>query len=255
MIGRTRGHLAASRYYVSIARQAREAGRPDIAALANLRSLIRHSPPGSDRDREIQKIANAADPAIRAAALEANLALARIAFEQKNLSEGQALLHKLDRFAIKRPILVYQPRYEFIQQDRGNGEGGIHFDLPATDGSSPRAAQRPGLESLSTTKRMAGNFDDLWIDVAFQIMPDGTVSNLKIADKRGDTFWMEPVLASIKQRRYTPGRPGDPNSTRLERYTYTSGWQVATGTHMLERSPEARVEYFDLSPEGGIAAN
>jgi hypothetical protein len=102
---------------------------------------------------------------------------------------------------------------------------------------------------------MAGNLDDMWIDVSFGITPQGTVSDLKVVRKKGNTFWTKPLLAAIQNRRYTPGRVGDPNSIRLERYTYTSGWQDATGTHMAERSPAARVEYFDLSEPGAAVTN
>src|SRR4051812_10417656 len=45
MMGKTRGHERARLYYKRIAHQARADGRPDIAALAELRLMLRHMPP------------------------------------------------------------------------------------------------------------------------------------------------------------------------------------------------------------------
>jgi hypothetical protein len=59
----------------------------------------------------------------------------------------------------------------------------------------------------------------------------------------GDSAWAAPLLASIRGRRYSAA--GAP-AYRLERYTYTSGWENQTGTHLQRRSPRARVEYLDL---------
>lgn len=105
----------------------------------------------------------------------------------------------------------------------------------------------------STTSRIAPSFDDMWVDIGFRITPEGTVAEPKILRSRGDTFWTKGLMTSIEGRRYTPGRTGDPNSYRVERYTYTSPYESQTGSHMVDRSPNGRVEYFDLSPMG-IAA-
>lgn len=45
MMGRTRNHERAKLYYERIADSARRDGRPDIAALAELRRVLRHFPP------------------------------------------------------------------------------------------------------------------------------------------------------------------------------------------------------------------
>ncbi len=94
--------------------------------------------------------------------------------------------------------------------------------------------------------RLVDNFDDKWIDVGFWIRPDGRVEALEIVRRRGGASWAEPLLRSIRGRRYAAS---DGASTyRLERYTYTSGYnEYGSGTRTATRSPRARVEYFDLS--------
>jgi hypothetical protein len=91
------------------------------------------------------------------------------------------------------------------------------------------------------------NVEDMWIDVGFNITPQGTVSNLQVLRKHGDPGWAKPLLTSIQGRRYTPAEPSAPGSYRKERYTFTSGLQAGAGTHMAQHSPTPRVEYLDLS--------
>lgn len=252
MMGATRGHERARLYYESIAKQARAAGRPDIAALAELRMLIRHFPPGETRDAGILKIANATDPNVRAAALEAKLALARMAYERNEVEKAAQLQKQFAAMHIKRPILIYAPPYDALERAPDNGSA---FAVPLQgkqDGPVTRVSVLPYAQ-WSTTSRIPPSFDDMWVDVGFRVTPEGTVSELKVLRKRGDDFWAKPLLASIEGRRYTPGRREDPNSYRVERYTYTSAYEAKTGTHMAGRSPNGRVEYFDLSPMG-IAA-
>src|SRR5688572_29585540 len=59
MMFRTRGHERARHYYDRVSDEAKRVGRNDIAALAQLRSAIRHLPPGSDMQvRAIKRIAD-----------------------------------------------------------------------------------------------------------------------------------------------------------------------------------------------------
>ena len=104
---------------------------------------------------------------------------------------------------------------------------------------------RTGLLTANLADRMLGNFDDKWIDVGFWVRADGRVEELEIVRRSADASWADPLLASIRGRRYAAG---DAATYRLERYTYTSGFQHNdTGTHISGRSSRARVEYFDLS--------
>ena len=91
------------------------------------------------------------------------------------------------------------------------------------------------------------NVKDMWIDVGFRITDQGTVADLQTLRSKGDIGWAKPLLTSIAGRRYTPAKAGSADSVRTERYTYTSGLEAGTGSHPTQHSPNARVEYFDLS--------
>ena len=262
MMGRVRGHERARLYYSSIRDQALEAGRPDIAALAELRLYLRHWPPGYTRNTRIARIANDRDPKMRPAALEAKLALVRMAFETKDQASAEALIGDFARFDLKRPILIYSPPYELLERELDNNSdfgtsmsaapagGGLGGNGTGTAGTGASVTSGLRLAQFSSTKRIAAAFDDMWIDAAFKIADDGKVSDLKVSRSSGDIFWAKPLLASIKGRRYTPGKPGSAATKRLERYTYTSGYERKTEGRMADRSPQGRIEYIDLSPAG-----
>ena len=283
MMATTRGHDRARTYYQSISRKAREDGRGDIAALAELRMILRHYPAYA-REKAIRKIADATDPATRAAQLEARLALARLAYEEGDNAKGDAIVHGFAGFNIKRPILVYAPKWEIergvtntdsspTMSDRrtvmtwdgstpagreesiGNGSslggGGARLLSLGGGGAAQKNAspigQLPTGPKSFATYRMPLNVEDMWIDVSFRITADGRVSDVQILRSRGETGWSKPLLNSIAGRRYTPADPASVTSNRAERYTYTSGLESGAGTRKAQHSPNARVEYLDLS--------
>jgi hypothetical protein len=282
MMFRTRGHQRARYYYEKIAREARRDGRYDIAAIAELRSAIRHLPPGSAMQlNEINRIANLQGKTMEAPILQAKLALARNAYEKGDEKTAQAIQNELAKFDIKRPILIYSPSYEMVAREIDTGSEFSYGLAPpppiSGDGSSggggggglgpgaltsPPAGGNPNglqgstrgaitstlaLSRWSTTKRIPENYDDMWVDVAFRITTEGKVSDSKIVRSKGNLQWTRPLMASIAMRRYTAGKPGDPSSVRTERYTYTSGYEVQTASRTAQRSPKARVEFIDLS--------
>ncbi len=263
MMYRTRGHTRARLYYDAVARDARAVGRPDIAAIAELRSVLNHLPPYM-REERVQEIANAKDPKVRAAALQAKLALARMAYERNDAAKAAAMLRDLATYNLKRPVLVYSPPYAMVVRDRsGDADLGVASDsAPGSGGLGNPDGPNGGitatsslpLAQFSSTNRMSRNFEDMWIDVGFRITPDGAVSDLKLLRSRGDVYWAEPLLGSIRGRRYTPGVANSPASYRVERYTYTAGYEGKSDSRLAGRSPAARVEYLDLST-GGLSAS
>ena len=266
MIYRTRGHPFARMYYERIARRARAAGRPDIAALAELRSAIRHLPPGSVwQVKEVKRIAGLQGTDLRAAALEGKLALARIAYAKGNEPEAEAIKADLAALNIKRPILIYSPPYDMPVRDTPRGS---EIENPVTREVVVQVVTRDeegnGRISVSRASSMQQKgpatfamrretpvVEDMWLDVAFRVTPEGRVADMKVTRSKGDTFWARPLLASIEGRRYTPGDPASPTSRRLERYTYTSGYERKTDTRAVGHSPDTRIEYMDLSDEAG----
>ena len=243
MMATTRGHERARLYYQDIARRARKDGRPDIAALAELRMSLRHLPEHM-REDAVKRIAEMTDPSTRAAQLEARLALARIAYEQRDEAKGDAILADMSRFAIKKPILVYSPEWEVFGGPTNHEPFAPQADM---NGPNPGNGAGTGGARVHGTHRWALNVADTWVDVGFRILPDGKVADVRVLKSRGDTSWIDALLSSVRGRRYTRPAPGMMGTDRTERYTFTSALEDGTGTHMKVHSPDARVEYFDLT--------
>ena len=65
-----------------------------------------------------------------------------------------------------------------------------------------------------------------------------------VSAQGGTAAWARPLLESIRGRTYSTGEEA---TYRLERYTMTARLETATGSHLLRPSPQARVEYLDLT--------
>jgi hypothetical protein len=248
MLGRRQGHEFARNAYARLARDARKAGRPDIAAMADLRSILHHYPPG-DRARLIREIAASQDPALRGAVLEARLALINIARAEGRMEDVALLSRELSGLRINRPVLIHSPPFEFTEAEIASSTNVLANGYVPSGDQTP--ATRLNVAGFSVSKRIAANYDDMWIDVGFWVTPEGKVADLKILRKQGEIFWTEPLLRSIAGRLYTPGNGKAVDSYRVERYTYTSGYTSSTtGTRVAQRGPQARIEYLDLSDDG-----
>jgi hypothetical protein len=265
MTGSTRNHERARLIYERIADQARKDGRPDIAATAELRRVLRHYPPYL-RESSVRKILAKTDPKYRAPILEGTLALARMAYEAKDPNKGDAIVSELSSLKIRRPILVYAPPYGVSQgsgdnhdfensygSSLGDPRGGGSIASGGEGGRASTTAESfTGHGSLSlATFRMPLNVEDMWMDVKFRVNSQGRVEDLQVLRHHGDLGWAQDLLKSIEGRRYTPAQPGSPLALRTERYTYTSGFEQGAGTRGQTHSPNARGEYMDLSDLGG----
>jgi hypothetical protein len=222
------GHYRQSRHELDdLAKAARRAGREDIATVAELRALwVDHLEfPSGDAVRDLLEWAQSPDPR---RSIGAKMLLIRIYSERGDSQRANALMVELGHNHRRRQLL-YSPPYELLIRE-------------GKDGRNPNGSIR----SLDTTLgRIAGNVEDQWIDVGFWIQPDGRVSDMQIVRSDGSQGWAGPLLKSINGRRYST-TDGDEPTYRLERYTYTSGYEDRTGSRTRQRSPRARVEYFDL---------
>ena len=252
MMGRTRKHERARLYYERIAESARREGRADIAALAELRRVLRHYPPYL-RESAVRDILAKSDPKFQAPILEGKLALARMAYEQKNEAKGDAIVGELADLKIRRPILVFAPPYDLgasaadnADMPQANHGGAVTSSNPEGATGGTGTASTPGSRSFNTS-RLPLNVEDMWIDVGFTISPQGRVEGLQVLRSKGSRAWAWPLLRSIEGRRYTPAVTGSKASVRRERYTFTSGLEPGSGTKAKRHSPNARVEYFDLT--------
>jgi tetratricopeptide (TPR) repeat protein len=228
------GRLNAARRELSqLARQARRAGREDVATLAELRSLLYEhiaNPHGPARSR-LQELANETDPARRLQSVGAKLLLARLYRDEGDAERADALLAEVGRGSSRHRRLLHSPEYVLQTQE-------ARFD--ASDQVEIGTAVRFG----NTLGRLPENYDGKWIDVGFWVLPDGSVSSLEVVRAGAPHDWAEPLLGSIRGRHYSAAEEA---SYRLERYTYTAEYETATGTRVRTRSPRARIEYLDLT--------
>lgn len=237
----TMTHAArARRELATLARIARASGREDVATMAELRSLWYDyivDQNGSAR-RQLADMADATDPARRMRATGAKILLARIYREEGNAARSDALLAQIGHGSSgARRRLIVSPTYELVQQEHWLPDG-ISIDMATIFGN--------------TLNRISENFEGKWIDVGFWILPDGHVSGLETVRRGAPDDWAAPVLEAIRHRVYSTANE---SSYRLERYTYTAEYSLhETGSRMRTRTPNARIEYLDLTTDEAPAA-
>ena len=214
--------------YVRVEKDALAIGRPDLAALARVRSAWLHQLEGDTAlaRKKLRVIAEDRAPATALSRLTSLVLLARLDRKEGKVESSDALIAELKGAGFTRPTLLYSPPMQ-LHTDGGNAS-----------------------ESGSTTRLLAtDNFDDRWADVGFWVKPDGRVADAEILRESGKTNWMKLVLKSIEGRIYSPIKDGGEGSYRVERYSYTSIWADRTGTRLRQRSQEARVEFIDLTED------
>jgi len=224
MMASVRGPRAAKIVYADLARDAKKAGRKDIAALAELRTIWLDylEFPGGSATQKLTLLSRSTDPAAKSSALAAKVLLARIARHEGRADATDTLIKDMAAMGLQKPTLLYSPRWELVQQ--GNDDGINMLRRTATD-----------------------TFEDKWIDVGYFIEADGRVGDLEILRKSGETGWAKPLLTSIKGRVFSPTDPTQGGFYRVERYTYTSRFEDRLGTRIKQRSAQGRVEYLDLT--------
>jgi hypothetical protein len=230
-LGRTE---AARAKYRSAAEDAAAIGRPDLAALARMRlawlSVLEHQEPYARR--QLQEIAADLRPETKAARLSALVLLARLDRATGKTASSDALIQELRGAGFPKPVLLFAPeiRLNRFMEDMG--------------------------EMTASRRLLASqNYDDRWIDVGFRVTPEGRVDEVDILRGKGATEWAKPVLASIAGRIYSPSEGNVGGTYRVERYTFTSLWEERTASHLRQRSPNARVEFLDLTDEPAPRAN
>lgn len=217
--------------------QARKAGRDDVARRAEMRRLqlsYAITPYGVPARRLLQ-LANSTDPARDFERVSARFFLSRVYRARGDIARSDEMLAGLPKSDADTRTLLYAPR---IRLARAEGEPSLI----------------PGMN--------IDNFEDAWIDVAYWILPDGSVESAEIVRKGASADWADPVLTAIRGRRYSTSQDPSP-SYRLERYTYTASRGTRTGSRLSMYTGRPRVEYLDLTspsepgrpaPETGIEA-
>ena len=236
---------SAQRELRELARVARAAGREDVATVAELRMLwfediVDRQSTARARLIEMSRLTG---PSQRMRATGAKLLLARIYRQEGHADRADALLAEIGRAGATaaRRRLITSPPYQLQVQD--------HVAVRDTVDSGANVGLFAGgnFEVADVLSSLPDNFEDKWIDVGFWIMPDGHVAGLEILRNHNNPDWADPLLPAIRGRVYSAA----PEATyRMERYTYTAGYQQISGTHIRRRSRAARVEYLDLTVPG-----
>jgi hypothetical protein len=224
----------AYRMLQDLADRARAGGRDDVVAMAELRQMwISHilAARGSPPSRALLAMADSPD---QRRSIGAKMLMIRIYSENGDRRDAERLIAELGRNTGRRQLL-FSPPYELSNSENAQASNARH----------EIALRSSRLLTANLEAQMLENFDDKWIDVGYWIRPDGNVEGLEIVRRRNETSWAASLLQSIRGRRYAAS---DQSTYRLERYTYTSGFnEFDTGTRIARRSTRARIEYFDLS--------
>jgi hypothetical protein len=211
-------------------RDARRAGRADVADMAQLRLLwIRYL--GGQKGpvkAQLERLARASAPADRFLSVGATVLLAGIHRREGDARTADALIAQLGRMHGGQRAMIFQPPYQ------------LRFQGPAVEAGGFVGAD--DLRNSTVSERT-------WIDVGFWINPDGTVRDLEVVREGEPHVWAEPLLEAIRGRRYSASADGSA-TYRLERYTYTANLEARTGSLSRQRSTQGRVEYLDLTREG-----
>ncbi len=239
----------AQRELRELAQRARAAGRDEIVATAELRSLWINfvtAPTDNRTVRQLVELSASPDPR---RSVGAKMLLIRIYNERGDRRRAEEVIAQLGTGGAHRTLL-FAPSYQVSQQDN---PGASRARGSSIDSSLSRPPPAPGGESHSSlivanlANRMTEQMEDQWIDVAFRIRADGSVEDVQVSGRRGSPGWEGPLLQSIAGRRYSTTADGS-QTQRLERYTYTSRLtRQVTGSRIPDRSPSGRVEYTLLS--------
>jgi tetratricopeptide (TPR) repeat protein len=228
--------------YRSVARTALEIGRPDIAAMANLRwGMLLHALRRPQGLEKVEEVAANSDPRLRIPRFAARLVLARVARERGDLSASDRLIREMAEMGFGVPTLVYQPPIEIADQARPVRTARI-------GDFSSEPVSTVDISDLEPTESF-----DYWADVGFWVQSDGRVEDVEVLRSEGPDHWVRPVLTSVRGRIYSPasGTNGAEPSYRVERFSYTSLMERRTNSRLLQRTRQGRIETLDLTPEGG----
>lgn len=249
----------AIRIYKDVATQAEAAGHDRVAAYATLRRLLIEFERADEVEAEggkrralqgLRALADNPRPGAQDLALVAEVTLARLDRREGRQDSTAAIVKRFaENGGAQRPILLATEPVKMPAQ-RGIKNSSENLGANIVQGSTTRVYGGNALRMVPTT------FEDRWIDIGFWVNPNGLVSNVEIIRGSGDVFWARPVSDAIKSRIYAPlstkDREAAPGFYMIERYSYTSHYlerDATTGTRIQTRSPVARIERLDITPE------
>lgn len=236
------GNIVSARRELARLREAAQAaGRDDVVALAELRGLWfdyiasrsgEEGVLGEDAKRELARLSRHTEPSQRMRMIGAKILLSRINRIEGRAAQADALLTDIARGEVGPAgrHLLFSPPYELVEHQIEPMQGATTI--------------RELIRYSSGYGQTPDNFEGKWIDVGFWVTPEGRVSGLEILRQGSNPDWAEPLIESMRERRYSPGAEA---SYRLERYTYTADYEQVLRTRIPQRSRRARVEFIDLT--------
>ncbi len=263
-VGESRAKLGypkeAIRIFDDMEIKARAAGHNRVAAYATLRRLLIEYDMAIDNDAfgqmkraaaGLRELADNPRAGAEDFAMVAEVVLARLDRQAGNQASTEAIIKRFaEKGGASRPILLSADPVA-IPKGRDLNTGMEEAARRTMQGvASTKVIGSTGLQLLP------GSFEDRWLDIGFWINANGLVSDVEVLRSSGDLHWAKWVADSIKSRIYAPlstkGREASPGFYMVERYTYTSrylGRDATTGSRLPTRSPNARIERLDITPE------
>jgi hypothetical protein len=230
----------AHQIYEDVGAKALKAGHNRVAAYANLRRLLieyamaDETDYKADMDKALAGLRQLADKPLPGAedfGMVAEVTLARIDRKAGKEESTAAIVKRYaERGGATRPILLSAQAIK----------------MPDQSGKEQRSGNVLAISQ--------GTVEDRWIDVGFWINANGLPSDVEVLRSSGNINWAKLVTDSVKSRIYAPlkskGDDTAPGFYIVERYTYTARYMdEVTGTRIRQRSPIARIERIDITPE------
>lgn len=229
--------------YRTVARRAHELhlGRAEGMALLSIAnayvaaSRVRNDGYYAAALKACDAVRAATDPAIAPFGAAATVLKAKLAVrtgEPGAVDRLVATYRTLAKGATK-PVLLYAPTIDRPML--------AYLEFP--DGEAP-------------IKGAVQDFADQWVDIGFNIAPDGTVDEAEVLRQSPHYSgkWAQPVMTAIRGRRYAPNATG-PGTSRVERYTYTATWEFETGSRIRTRRPVPKIEVLDLTSDAALPSS
>ncbi len=225
---------SAERYYVSIAKRAREAGHPGTAGVADLRRawLLHLQKYDNQAKALLATLADSPNTSIRIAAA---VSLARIARDRGDTSATDALVASLAKVpaGTGAATLLWQPKIGEPTDTLTRNPLGASIDYQT------RSSDYNGVN---------------WADIGFWIRPDGSVEQTEVLRGTPGNAWARPILTAIGGRRYAPFA-AEAGEYHVERWTLTGGWVTPIGSLIRRRGGTPRFERLDLTEDPPAATH
>ncbi|WP_298089306.1 hypothetical protein [uncultured Sphingomonas sp.] len=221
--------IGALDHYAWVAKGAKNAGLPDIEGQAMLRSAVLLAAVGD--------MIKSFEPAARRAA-DAILARPEPAF----------LPYRNGVRVLRAQLAPKREREAAVRTAMQQIE-------PDPNAKGPLLIYAPPIDMQDAVFGTVANDTPLWADVAFNIAPDGRVTDVETlrSAEQVDERWVEIATRGLRDRRYAPSSIPAGGLARVERYSFVADF-VSFGrsrdslrSRIPVRSSQRRVEVIDIS--------